>query len=128
MGWDILKRAIDVIHFVVLVLMVSILFLNNNTSEQVATYGLKMESLKEDVLKVISNNTSYLETRQNRIDAKQDNYQNTSSTQISLLSQRVEKLEKAYKNDAKIINTNTNNVLVNTKDQQKQVQEALEEP
>ena len=116
MGWDILKRAIDVIHFVVLVLMVSILFLNNNTSEQVATYGLKMESLKEDVLKVISNNTSYLETRQNRIDAKQDNYQNTSSTQISLLSQRVEKLEKAYKNDAKIINTNTNNVLVNTKD------------
>lgn len=116
MGWDILKRAIDVIHFVVLVLMVSILFLNNNTSEQVATYGLKMESLKEDVMKVISNNTSYLETRQNRIDAKQDNYQNTSSTQISLLNQRVEKLEKAYKNDTKIINTNTNNVLVNTKD------------
>jgi len=116
MGWDILKRAIDVIHFVVLVLMVSILFLNNNTSEQVATYGLKMESLKEDVLKVISNNTSYLETRQNRIDAKQDNYQNTSSTQISLLTQRVEKLEKTYKNDTKIINTNTNNVLVNTKD------------
>lgn len=116
MGWDILKRAIDVIHFVVLVLMVSILFLNNNTSEQVATYGLKMESLKEDVMKVISNNTSYLETRQNRIDAKQDNYQNTSSAQISLLTQRVEKLEKAYKNDTKIINTNTNNVLVNTKD------------
>jgi len=116
MGWDILKRAIDVIHFVVLVLMVSILFLNNNTSEQVATYGLKMESLKEDVMKVISNNTSYLEQRQNRIDAKQDNYQNTSSTQISLLNQRVEKLEKAYKNDTKIVNTNTNNVLVNTKD------------
>lgn len=116
MGWDILKRAIDVIHFVVLVLMVSILFLNNNTSEQVATYGLKMESLKEDVMKVISNNTSYLETRQNRIDAKQDNYQNTSSAQISLLNQRVEKLEKAYKNDTKIINTNTNNVLVNTKE------------
>ncbi len=116
MGWDILKRAIDVIHFVVLVLMVSILFLNNNTSEQVATYGLKMESLKEDVMKVISNNTNYLEIRQNRIDAKQDNYQNTSSAQISLLTQRVEKLEKAYKNDTKIINTNTNNVLVNTKD------------
>lgn len=116
MGWDILKRAIDVIHFVVLVLMVSILFLNNNTSEQVATYGLKMESLKEDVMKVISNNTSYLETRQNRIDAKQDNYQNTSSAQISLLNQRVERLEKAYKNDNKIINTNTNNVSVNTKD------------
>ena len=116
MGWDILKRAIDVIHFVVLVLLVSILFLNNNTSEQVATYGLKMESLKEDVMKVISNNTNYLEIRQNRIDAKQDNYQNTSSAQISLLTQRVEKLEKAYKNDTKIINTNTNNVLVNTKD------------
>ena len=112
MGWDILKRAIDVIHFVVLVLMVSILFLNNNTSEQVATYGLKMESLKEDLVKVISNNTSYLETRQNRIDSKQDNYQNTSSTQISLLTQRVERLEQAYKNNTKIINTNTNNVLV----------------
>jgi len=116
MGWDILKRAIDVIHFVVLVLMVSILFLNNNTSEQVATYGLKMESLKEDVMKVISNNTSYLETKINRTDAKQDNYQNTSSTQISLLAQRVEKLERAYKDSSRVINTNTNNVLVNTKD------------
>lgn len=116
MGWDILKRAIDVIHFVVLVLLVSILFLNNNTSEQVATYGLKMESLKEDMLKVISNNTSYLETKINRTDAKQDNYQNTSSTQISLLAQRVEKLERTYKDNSRVINTNTNNVLVNTKD------------
>ena len=112
MGWDILKRAIDVIHFVVLVLLVSILFLNNNTSEQVATYGLKMESLKEDLVKVIANNTNYLETKVNRIDAKQDNYQNTSSTQISLLAQRVERLEKSYKGSTKIINTNNNLVNV----------------
>ena len=112
MGWDILKRAIDVIHFVVLVLMVSILFLNNNTSEQVATFGLKVDSVKDEITKVITNNTVYLEQRQNRIELKQDNYQNTSSTQISLLNQRVERLEQAYKNNTKIINTNNNLVNV----------------
>lgn len=112
MGWDILKRAIDVIHFVVLVLMVSILFLNNNTTEQVASFGLKVDSLKDEITKVISNNTAYLEQRQNRIELKQDNYQNTSSTQISLLNQRVERLEQAYKNNTKIINTNNNLVNV----------------
>lgn len=112
MGWDILKRAIDVIHFVVLVLMVSILFLNNNTTEQVASFGLKVDSVKEEITKVITNNTVYLEQRQNRIELKQDNYQNTSSTQISLLNQRIEKLEKAYKSNTKIINTNNNLVNV----------------
>ena len=112
MGWDILKRAIDVIHFVVLVLMVSILFLNNITTEQIATFGLKVESVKEELVKVISSNTNYLETKVNRIDAKQDNYQNTSSTQISLLAQRIERLEKSYKNNTNIINTNNNLVNV----------------
>lgn len=112
MGWDILKRAIDVIHFVVLVLMVSILFLNNNTTEQVASFGLKVDNVKDEITKVIANNTVYLEQRQNRIELKQDNYQNTSSTQISLLNQRVERLEQAYKNNTKIINTNNNLVNV----------------
>lgn len=112
MGWDILKRAIDVIHFVVLVLLVSILFLNNSTTEQIATFGLRVDNVKQELVKVISSNTNYLETKVNRIDAKQDNYQNTSSTQISLLSQRVEKLEKSYKNNTNIINTNNNLVNV----------------
>lgn len=112
MGWDILKRAIDIIHFVVLVLMVSVLFLNNKSSEDVASFGLKVDSVKEEITKVIANNTVYLEQRQNRIEAKQDNYQNTSSTQISLLNQRVERLEQAYKNNTKIINTNNNLVNV----------------
>lgn len=112
MGWDILKRAIDIIHFVVLVLMVSVLFLNNKSSENVASFGLKVDSVKEEITKVIANNTAYLEQRQNRIEAKQDNYQNTSSTQISLLNQRVERLEQAYKNNTKIINTNNNLVNV----------------
>lgn len=112
MGWDILKRAIDIIHFVVLVLMVSVLFLNNKSSENVASFGLKVDSVKEEITKVIANNTVYLEQRQNRIEAKQDNYQNTSSTQISLLNQRVERLEQAYKNNTKIINTNNNLVNV----------------
>lgn len=112
MGWDILKRAIDIIHFVVLVLMVSVLFLNNKSSENVASFGLKVDSVKEEITKVIANNTVYLEQRQNRIEAKQDNYQNTSSTQISLLNQRVERLEQAYKNNNKIINTNNNLVNV----------------
>lgn len=103
MGWDILKRMIDIIHFIVLVLMVSILFLNNKTSEDVQTFSLKLENVRQEMIKVVGNNTTYLETRQNRSDEKQDNYQNTSSNQISLLTQRVDRLEAQGKNNNKII-------------------------
>lgn len=106
MGWDILKRMIDIIHFVVLVLMVSILFLNNKTTEDVQTFSLKLEDVKQEMIKVVSNNTTYLETRQNRIDEKQDNYQNTSSAQISLLTKRVEKIEQENKGSQKVIQNN----------------------
>ena len=104
MGWDILKRMIDIIHFIVLVLMVSVLFLNNKTSEDVQSFSLKLENVKQEMVKVVSNNTSYLEQRQNRSDEKQDNYQNTSSNQISLLTQRLDKLEAQGKtNGQKVI-------------------------
>jgi hypothetical protein len=84
--------------------MVSVLFLNNKTSEDVQSFSLKLENVKQEMVKVVSNNTSYLEQRQNRSDEKQDNYQNTSSNQISLLTQRLDKLEAQGKtNGQKVI-------------------------
>lgn len=108
MGWDVLRRVIDLLHIVVLILLLTIMFLNNKSSENVSSFSLKVESLKDDMVKVITNNTSYLETRVNRAEEKQDNYQNTTSNQISLLSKRVEKLEQGVKGGTKIINTNNN--------------------
>lgn len=110
MGWDILKRMIDIIHFIILILMVSILFISNKSGEDNTSFSLKLESAKEDMIKVIGNNTTYLETRLNRTDEKQDNYQNTSSNQISLLTKRVDLLEQDKKSGSpKIINTNIQN-------------------
>lgn len=110
MGWDILKRMIDIIHFIILILMVSILFISNKSGEDNTSFSLKLESAKEDMIKVIGNNTTYLETRLNRTDEKQDNYQNTSSNQISLLTKRVDLLEQDKKSSSpKIINTNIQN-------------------
>lgn len=106
MGWDILKRAIDIIHFTVLILMASILFISNKSGEDNASFSLKLESAKQDMIKVIGNNTNYLETRLNRTDEKQDNYQNTSSAQISLLTKRVEKIELENKSSQKVIQNN----------------------
>ena len=113
MGWDVLKRAIDVIHFVVLILMVSILFISNKSGEDNASFSLKLESAKQEMIKLVGNNTNYLEARINRTDEKQDNYQNTSSSQISLLTKRVEKIESENKNNQKVINNNINTNLNN---------------
>lgn len=112
MGWDILKRAIDIIHFVVLILMVSILFISNKSGEDNASFSLKLESAKQDMIKLVGNNTSYLETRLNRTDEKQDNYQNTTSGQLVLLTKRVEKIELENKNGQKIINNNNSNAII----------------
>lgn len=106
MGWDLLKRAIDIIHFTVLILMATILFISNKSGEENTSFSLKLESAKQDMIKVIGNNTSYLEGRLNRTDEKQDNYQNTSGSQISLLTKRVEKIELDNKSGQKIIQNN----------------------
>lgn len=109
MGWDILKRAIDIIHFTVLILMASVLFISNKSGEDSLAFSNKLDSAKQEMVKLVSNNTSYLETRLNRTDEKQDNYQNTSGGQISLLTKRVDMIEQSNKTNQKIINTNIQN-------------------
>lgn len=109
MGWDILKRAIDIIHFTVLILMASILFISNKSGEDSLAFGNKLEAAKQEMIKLVGNNTSYLEGRLNRTDEKQDNYQNTSSNQLSLMNKRIDVIEQAGKNNQKIINTNIQN-------------------
>lgn len=106
MGWDILKRAIDIIHFTVLILMASVLFISNKSGEDRLAFSNKLESAKQEMVKLVSNNTSYLETRLNRTDEKQDSYQNTSSSQISLLTKRVDMLEQDKKQNQKVIQNN----------------------
>lgn len=106
MGWDLLKRMIDIIHFIILILMVSILFISNKSGEDNTSFSLKLESAKQEMIKLVSNNTNYLESRINRTDEKQDNYQNTSSNQISLLTKRVDMLEQDKKSGQKVINNN----------------------
>jgi ABC-type microcin C transport system permease subunit YejB len=106
MGWDILKRMIDIIHFIILILMVSILFINNKSGEDNASFSLKLESAKQDMIKLVGNNTNYLEARLNRTDEKQDNYQNTSSNQIALITKRLEKVEQENKSGQKVIQNN----------------------
>ena len=113
MGWDILKRAIDIIHFVVLILMVSVLFISNKSGEDNTSFSLKLESAKQDMIKLVGNNTNYLEARLNRTDEKQDSYQNTSSNQISLLTRRVDLLEQDKRQGPKVIQNNVQTVTNN---------------
>lgn len=112
MGWDILKRAIDIIHFTVLILMASILFISNKSGEDNTSFSIKLEAAKQEMIKLVGNNTGYLEGRLNRTDEKQDNYQNTSSGQISLLTKRVEKIELENKGGQKVINNNQSNAVI----------------
>lgn len=116
MGWDILKRAIDIIHFTVLILMASVLFISNKSGEDSLAFSNKLESAKQEMVKLVGNNTGYLETRINRTDEKQDNYQNTSSGQISLLTKRVDILEQDKKSNQKIINNNNSNAVIYQKE------------
>lgn len=106
MGWDLLKRAIDIIHFTVLILMASVLFISNKSGEDSLAFSNKLEAAKQEMVKLVSNNTAYLETRINRSDEKQDNYQNTSSSQINLLTKRVDLLEQDKKSNQKVIQNN----------------------
>lgn len=113
MVWVIIERVVHLTTLMLLILMITIIFTNNKSGEDRDNFSLKLEQFKQDSLGVMSNNVSYLETRINKSNESQDNYQNTTTTRIYLLEKRVEKLEQGSKLNNKIINNNISNATIN---------------
>ena len=108
MVWVIIERFVHLMTLFLLILMVSIIFSNNKSDGEISSFNLQLEEFRQDVARVRAKNIEYLENRINKLGETQDNYQNTSASKMSVLEQKVLKLETEEKKNNKIINVNTN--------------------
>lgn len=114
--WEIVQRITSLATVFLLIVMLSLITADSKTSIDKGNILVKIEQSKEEFRKVMANNIEYVEKRINRLAENQDNYQNATSKELSLLKARVNILEeenKTLKNQAKIVNNNNSNAVVN---------------
>jgi len=112
MVWVIIERFVHLMTLFLLILMVSIVFSSNKSNSETSNFGLQLEQFKQEVSKVRSNNIAYLEGKINRVAEIQDNYQVSTSGELSILKQKVLKMEQEDKKNNKIINNNQSNAII----------------
>ncbi|MNW18715.1 hypothetical protein D3C71_2183870 [compost metagenome] len=59
-------------------------------------------------MKVVANNTDYLEQRVNKASERQDDYQVSTDQRVYVLEQQMKALQADKKNGQKVINNNIN--------------------
>lgn len=112
MIWKVLDRAGTLAYLLLSTILITILLTNSSENAGVNNYGQKLELTKQDILKVLSNNINYLETRLNGISERQDNYQVTVDQRVYVLEMRVKELQTNSKNGQKVINNNNSNAVI----------------
>jgi len=93
-----------------LVVMVSVIFSNNKSSEDFSELEKMLTEYKIENQTVRSKNIAYLETRLNRTQETQDTYQVLTDRRFMTLDAQVKLLMEANKANQRVINTNINTV------------------
>lgn len=108
MFWKVLERVINLLILMSLILMITILF-NNTKAENISEALIQsIAGIKQESLKAISNNVEYFESRINRLSENQDNYQVGTSGRLSVIEQKIQKIEQEEKKNSRVVNINNN--------------------
>lgn len=108
MLWVIIERAVHLATLVLLVVMLSIIFINNKSSEDLSRIDLKIEQNRADRIKSITTNMEYVDGRLNRLSEAQDNYQVLIDRRLHIMEVVVKGLSEDARIGQKIVNTNNN--------------------
>lgn len=111
MLWAVLKRAIDVCHLLLLLLLLGILGTTAKVDVDTEFFNKKVELFQEDMSKMVAGHLEYVEGRVNRLQENQDGYQVSTHQRLKLLEGRVKALE-AENRGLKSQSKNTNNILI----------------
>lgn len=102
-----LRTIVDMTFLLLSVIIIVVLLKDARGRELVDTARNDIAIVKQDLTRVNTNNTAYLESRINKAEEKQDNYQSSTSRRLHVLEQRIENLDK--NKNQRIVNTNINN-------------------
>ena len=113
MIWKVLDRTATVAYLILSTILITILMANSNDNANVNNYGQKLTLVQQEILKVVANNTDYLEQRVNKTSERQDDYQVSTDQRIYVLELRVKELQTDKKQNQKIVNNNINTLTNN---------------
>lgn len=108
-----LRTVVDLTFLLLAALLITVLLRDMKVSDNSESVALSIEALRLDINTVMSRNIEYVDGRLSKLGEVQDRYQVSTVSKVHLLEQKVERLEKANKNNTKIINTITNNNVLN---------------
>jgi hypothetical protein len=106
MIWKVLDRTATVAYLILSTILIAILMSNSSDNANVNNYGQKLTLVRQDIMKVVANNTDYLEQRVNKTSERQDDYQVSTDQRIYVLELRVKELQGDKKLNQKIVNNN----------------------
>jgi hypothetical protein len=86
---------------------------NSNDTAHVNNYAQKLTVMRQDIMKVVANNTDYLEKRLNTVSERQDDYQVSTDQRVYILEMRMKELQADKKNGQRVINNNINTLTNN---------------
>lgn len=113
--WKVLTLVVNLTFLLLATTIMTILLKNENYREDVFNYKIAFERFQEQTKRVNEGNLQYIEGRVNRLAENQDSTASTLGTRISVLEDKMAKLEKEAKNNkknsTKIVNTNNNTVI-----------------
>jgi predicted FMN-binding regulatory protein PaiB len=113
MIWKVLDRTATVAYLILSTILIAILMSNSSDNANVNNYGQKLTLVRQDIMKVVANNTDYLEQRVNKTSERQDDYQVSTDQRIYVLELRVKELQGDKKLNQKIVNNNINTLTNN---------------
>lgn len=113
MIWKILDRAATLAYLLLSAILITILMNNSNDTAHVNNYAQKLTVMRQDIMKVVANNTDYLEQRVNKVSERQDDYQVSTDQRVYILEMRMKELQADKKNGQRVINNNINTLTNN---------------
>lgn len=116
MIWKILDRTATVAYLILSTILITILMNNSSENAGVNNYAQKLTLVQQEILKVVANNTDYLEKRLNSVSERQDDYQVSTDQRVYVLEMKMKELQADKKNGQKIINNNNSNAVIYQKE------------
>lgn len=104
-----LRTIVDMTFLLLAVIIIVVLLKDARGRDLVDTARNDIAIVKQEVDKTLTNNLYYIESRINKAEERQDNYQSSTSRRLYLLEQRIENLDN--NKNQRIVNTNINNMV-----------------
>ena len=106
MIWKILDRAATLAYLLLSAILITILMNNSSENAGVNNFAQKLTLMQQEIMKVVANNTDYLEQRVNKVSERQDDYQVSTDQRVYVLEMRMKELQADKKSNQKIVQNN----------------------